>query len=219
MPYARSRIVALALLALLCGAVVAPARAQRTVSFYAVDLDDAEAKRADEKLVRNVNRQLGAIDVTDVAGLRDTRLELELLPYEDVIEVLYRNDRSKPFLARATPYVYIVAELQGADLEVLATYTRRYDSEAAREAADRQGSDGTTYHSYFVVNKERFDEVVRPGSAERDDPTLPELMIYLRKLNRDSRPRFIYHSAFSTSSYFRPALFFREQRVFSDLGG
>ena len=110
--------------------------------------------------------------------------------YRAVIDrlVTWNPDRG-PFLARVTPYALVAAELLGADVQVLATYVSR--------ATGR-----TTYRAYFVVNRARF-------------PYEPELANVLRWLRTAPRPRtFAYHSEFSTSSYFLPALFLRRNDVF-----
>jgi ABC-type phosphate/phosphonate transport system substrate-binding protein len=96
---------------------------------------------------------------------------------------------SQPYLARMTPYVYVAAEMLGADAEILATY----NSKATKS---------TTYHSYFVVKREHF---------KHPNPTLSDLVDFLRP----GQARFVYHDRFSTSSYFLPALYFRSQRIFA----
>ena len=91
------------------------------------------------------------------------------------------------FLARTTPYVCVASELLGADIEVLGTYL---------SAATNR----TTYHSYFVVSKKQF-------------PAAPDLPALYNRL-RQKRARFVYHSPFSTSSFFLPSLYFRAQKLF-----
>jgi ABC-type phosphate/phosphonate transport system substrate-binding protein len=81
----------------------------------------------------------------------------------------------------------VAAEMLGAKFEILATY----NSKAAK---------GTTYHSYFVVNRKNF---ARP-------PGVSDLIEFLRR----KPATFVYHDRFSTSSYFLPSLYFRSQRVF-----
>ena len=160
------------------------------VKFYAVALDD-ETKLADKAL-----RQY----LQDEASLQLDYLQLS---YEAVLDKLVEVDL--PFVARATPYVFVVAEMLGARLEVLATYWSR-------------ATETTTYRSYFVVNRREFDSVlgaldVNLGSRE---PTLADLEFYLRARSDDSRAaKFIYHNRFSTSSFFVPSLFFRSKRVFA----
>ncbi len=112
----------------------------------------------------------------------------EELEYEAVVKRLTRPGPGDPlFLARATPYVCVASEMLGADIEVLGTY--------ASTATQR-----TTYRSYFVVGRKQFPSA----------PDLPALYAYLRS----KRARFVYHSPFSTSSYFLPSLYFRAQKLF-----
>lgn len=109
----------------------------------------------------------------------------------------WRSDQS-PYLARLTPYAYVAAEMLGAEFEILATYQSR-------------ATQSRTYHSYFVVNRERYRQAL-PGNQA---PNLADLREYLRRLQSSSPPRFIYHDKFSTSSYFLPSLYFRAQRIFA----
>jgi ABC-type phosphate/phosphonate transport system substrate-binding protein len=111
----------------------------------------------------------------------------EELEYEAVIKRLTRAGGDAPFLARATPYVCVASEMLGADLEVLGTY--------ASATTQR-----TTYRSYFVVSRKAFPS----------PPDLPSLYAHLRT----KRARFVYHSPFSTSSFFLPSLYFRAQKLF-----
>jgi hypothetical protein len=78
----------------------------------------------------------------------------------------------------------------GARLDGLATYVST-------------ATGGTTYHAYFVVNRERFTRT----------PELASVVDHLRTLGRPAS--FIYHSKFSTSSYFVPALFFRSHGIYN----
>lgn len=59
-----------------------------------------------------------------------------------------------------------------------------------------------TYHSYFVVSGQDFPQGY-----------LAVLVEYLR--NRRPLAKFVYHDKFSTSSYFLPSFFFRNQRIFA----
>jgi ABC-type phosphate/phosphonate transport system substrate-binding protein len=114
----------------------------------------------------------------------------EELEYSQVIERLsnWTPDQGL-FVARTTPYVQVVAEMLGADMEVLATYVS--------EATGR-----TTYHSYFVMRKERLPS----------NPTPADVVAFIAA--QPERARFIYHSLFSTSSFFVPSLHFRANGVF-----
>ena len=96
---------------------------------------------------------------------------------------------SQPYLARMTPYAYVAAEMLGASFEILGTYNSR-------------ATGGTTYHSYFVVNKKNISN---------PHPGLGDLLAFLRS----KQATFVYHDRFSTSSYFLPALYFRSQRIFT----
>ena len=78
----------------------------------------------------------------------------------------------------------------GADMEILATYVS-------------STTGATTYNSYFVAR-------TGPAPAQSDPGGR-------RGLIRSSpdRPRFIYHSLFSTSSFFVPSLHFRANGIFN----
>jgi len=145
----------------------------------------AEYRAADDKLVRYLK------------GRIEPEIGSDLYDYEAAVDKLANwNPKDGPFLARATPYVYIAAELQGADLEVLGTYQSR-------------ATGTTTYHSYFVVRRSDF-----PGHDADRPPSLEDLVDRLRADRDKRRHRFIYHSKFSTSSYFLPSLFFRRHGIF-----
>jgi ABC-type phosphate/phosphonate transport system substrate-binding protein len=97
-----------------------------------------------------------------------------------------------PYLARMTPYAYVAAELLGAKFEVLATYRSR-------------ATGASTYHSYFVVNRKDF--------SDHKNPKLGDLLDFVN--GRPSPVKFVFHDKFSTSSYFLPARFFHNERLFS----
>lgn len=157
---------------------VRPATAQPPLAFIGVALD-RETRQADSKLVEYLTRQA------------EVRFAPEDLEYERVVDRLVSWRREDGFfVARATPYVYVAAEMLGAELDVLATYTSAATSD-------------TVYSSYFVVNRANFAA----------PPTLFEVERFLRE--RKSRPRFVYHNPFSTSSYFLPSLFFRAHKIFN----
>jgi ABC-type phosphate/phosphonate transport system substrate-binding protein len=94
------------------------------------------------------------------------------------------------FVARTTPYAFVAAEMLGAQIDGMATYVS-------------SATGGVTYHAYFVVNRESFDR----------RPELAGIVDHLRGLGRPAT--FIYHSKFSTSSYFLPALFFRSHGIYN----
>ena len=123
---------------------------------------------------------------------------LYTLPYDQAIETLVTWSDSIPFLARATPYVFAAAELRGAQMKIVAV---------ARSDSTKQ----MTYNSYFVVKKSRYVRNGVPYPADVDG-----VLEYLGSL--DNPVEFIYHSRYSTSSYFLPALFFRKNNIASGGG-
>ena len=174
--------------------LISAAMAQREITFYTVAIDP-ETRTADKKLKEYLELykpgEEPSLSLSNPANYK----------YEDVIRLL-AQDKGR-YLARTTPYVYVVAEMLGAKMEVLATYWSK--------ATER-----TTYHSYFVVNQHEFDNF---GPENRSlEPTLDDLVIYLKEKGQASQRQvatFIYHNKFSTSSFFVPSLFFRERRIYS----
>jgi ABC-type phosphate/phosphonate transport system substrate-binding protein len=170
---------------LLCAALAgsvpcpSPAAAQSTITFLEVALDE-ETRQADDKLRRYLGQKTGAAFVSE-----------RPLEYSAVVNRLagWRPDKGY-FVARTTPYAFVAAEMLGARLDGLATYVST-------------ATGGTTYHAYFVVNRERFTRT----------PELASVVDHLRTLGRPAS--FIYHSKFSTSSYFVPALFFRSHGIYN----
>jgi ABC-type phosphate/phosphonate transport system substrate-binding protein len=167
--------------ALLPGAAAAPAAvsAQGTITFFEVALDE-ETRQADDKLRRYLSQSTGAAFVAE-----------RPLEYSAAVNRLagWRPERGD-FVARTTPYALVAAEMLGARLDGLATYVST-------------ATGGTTYHAYFVVNRERFTRA----------PELASVVDHLRSLGRPAT--FVYHSKFSTSSYFVPALFFRSHGIYN----
>lgn len=121
----------------------------------------------------------------------DVSFAPEEMEYGQVIDRLAKWRRGEGhFLARATPYVHVASEMLGANLEILATYV-----------SNTTGS--TTYHSYLVVSRRAF-------------PAAPSLADIVRMLSeKKGSGRFIYHSRFSTSSYFLPALWLRSNGIYN----
>ena len=163
------------------------------VTFLGVALD-AETKKADQKLLDYLR------------GEFPVQFEKRDMEYGVAINTLVQWDSKKqgPLMARVTPYVFVAAELLGADLEILATYISRKTNRP-------------TYHSYFVLHKsfgfqkDGFKDFVEQLSNPEEQAE--ELIKYLQK--RETPARFIYHSKFSTSSYFLPSLYFKQKGVFS----
>jgi ABC-type phosphate/phosphonate transport system substrate-binding protein len=161
------------------GTLTGAAHAQATVTFIEVALDE-ETRRADELLRRYLGSHTGTAFVAE-----------RPLEYSAVVNRMaaWRRDKGY-FLARTTPYAFVAAEMLGAQIDGLATYIST-------------ATGGTTYHAYFVVNRDRF----------RREPELASVVDHLRSLGRPAS--FIYHSKFSTSSYFLPALFFRSHGIYN----
>ena len=143
-------------------------------------LPTTDNQRADVKLIDYLKSK-ASVTIT-VAEART---------YEEMISHLVDPNFKEPYVARVTPYVFVVASMLGADLQILATYKSTSTNR------------GTTYRSYFVVKKSTFES----------EPKLDQLMEHLR--NRAKPARFIYHDKFSTSSYFLPALFFRNNDIYA----
>jgi len=147
------------------------------VTFVGVALDQ-ETREADRRLQDYLQRSA------------DLRFAPEELEYGQVIKRLAGWDPAGGVVvARTTPYVQVVSEMLGAELEILATYV----SEATGE---------TTYHSYYVARKEDLPPNPRPAD------------VISLAANAPDRLRFTYHSLFSTSSFFLPSLHFRANGVF-----
>lgn len=155
----------------------APAAPQERLTFIGVALD-LETRQAD-RVLRDFLHRKGGVEFAP-----------EELEYGHVIDRLanWRPEEGH-YLARTTPYVYVTAEMLGADFENLGTYV---SATTGRR----------TYSSYFVVH--RGDFAVQPD--------LDDLLRFLEQ--RSSPEIFVYHSKFSTSSYFLPSLFFRSHNIF-----
>lgn len=167
----------LAVLVALSSCAPAAASEEYRLAFIGVALD-VDTRQADRKLRDYLER------------VADVSFAPEDLEYARVIDRLANWDSSDGhFLARATPYVHVVAEMLGADLEVLATYVSTATGQK-------------TYNSYLVVNRRDFPE----------PPTPIDVIRFLS--TRGERPKFIYHSEFSTSSFFLPSLYLRSHKIF-----
>lgn len=153
--------------------------ADPAVTFVGVALD-AETARADEKLREYLRAKEGL------------KFEPRDMEYGAAIETLVSWNVAErgPLIARVTPYVYMVAEMLGANLDILGTYVGQRTQE-------------TTYASYFVMH--------RSFGPRADD--LDGLVKFLRA--RAKPASFAYHNKFSTSSYLLPSLYFRRMGIFS----
>jgi ABC-type phosphate/phosphonate transport system substrate-binding protein len=151
--------------------------ANERVTFVGVALDQ-ETREADRRLQDFLQRSA------------EIRFAPEELEYGQVIDRLAGWDPAGGVvLARTTPYVQVVSEMLGAELEILATYVSNATGQ-------------TTYHSYFVARREDLPPNPTPTDVISFVTTAPE------------RVRFTYHSLFSTSSFFLPSLHFRANGVF-----
>jgi ABC-type phosphate/phosphonate transport system substrate-binding protein len=118
--------------------------------------------------------------------------------YKAVIDDLVADNASEGTVARVTPYAFVVAEMLGAKLDLIATCRSR-------------ASGTTTYGAYLVV---RRSDVPVPAHASALAPAQVKEFLQARSA-RGEPARFVYHDRFSTSSYFLPSLYFRRQRVFA----
>ncbi|MEY3608239.1 MAG: hypothetical protein RLZZ447_1027 [Verrucomicrobiota bacterium] len=156
--------------------------AETTLTFAGVALD-AETARADERL----REYLRARD-----GLRFEPRDLDHGAAVDLL-VAWDVRRQGPLLARVTPFVYLAAEMLGANLDVLAT------------AVSPRMPD-TTRLSHLVVRRGAGGPTAEPE----------EVLRWLRE--RTEPARFVYPHKFSTAGYVLPAAFFRRAGVFTGPG-
>ena len=180
-----------ALIIVCCGSILSAQSSssqQSRFTFWGVLTDNED--QADQVLVRLLK------DGTQFE-IDKTRGEKYEVVIRRLIEASYNS--STDYLARVPPYVFVAAEMLGADLEPLATY---------RSAA----TNDVIYHSWFVVKKQ---DLVKAGITN-PEPTIENLVTFVRYRSDHGDPvKFIYHDRFSTSSYFLPSLFFREHDIFS----
>lgn len=118
--------------------------------------------------------------------------------YKAVIDDLVADNQPEGTIARVTPYAFVVAEMLGAKMDLIATCRSR-------------ASGTTTYGAYLVVRRPDV-----PSQSPGTPPTLAQVREYLQRQSALGSPaKFVYHDRFSTSSYFLPSLYFRRQRVFA----
>ncbi len=169
-------IACLAMVPCLAGSVFAEEDA--AVTFLGVALDP-ETQKADQRL-----REF-------IRGQHSIHFETRDQEYGAAIHTLvdWDDNENGPIIARVTPYVYVVAEMLGAKLDILATYLSNTTGKV-------------TYNSYLVTRKENF------SGADIDG--------FVKMLRDSDTPgQFIYHNKFSTSSYFLPSLYFGRHDIFS----
>jgi len=179
----------------------APSSRSEEINFLSI-IVDPDTFAADTRLKRFLEKAVADGSTTDSLHT-PVRFQQQMMPYGDLIRAFVEPDPSRGYLARITPYAYVVAEMLGAKLNILAVYK----SEA---------TESTTYHAYFVVRKDLFYEKLnRPAdSSENKDVSVEDVVKYLKQF--DGTPaRFVYHDRFSTSSYFMPSLYFKAHDVFA----
>lgn len=169
--------------ALLGTVLFLPARAAETTLTFAGVAIDPETARADERLREYLR------------GRDGLRFEPRDLDHGAAVELLAGWDarRQGPLLARVTPFVYLAAEMLGANLDVLAT-----------AVSPRQPD--TTRLSHLVLRRGAGVPAADPDAVLR----------WLRE--RPEPARFVYPHKFSTSGYVLPAAFFRRAGVFTGSG-
>ena len=162
-----------------------PALAQSPVSFITVDQGSGELE-GDKQL----HIELGGLMKDDLPRGQK---------YGAVVEsAISVKEDDEPLIFRMTPYVYVASEMQGAKLDIIGTYRSR-------------STGNTIYNSYFVVGRVAFNDI-----PEGSSPSLTQVVEWLHDKSRSGEPlRFLFHSRWSTSSYFLPTLYFRSQRIFS----
>ena len=168
---------------------------QRTPIQFLSVAANADTKLADQKLLDYLrNKAL-------------VTFEKQEMGYEPAIKTLVDWDPEKqgPLLARVTPYAFVVAEMLGADMEIIGTYLNKK-------------SNSVTGDSYFVVHKEfgyEKTEALNDFARHLDDPKA-QTKDFIRILRQRETPaRFVYHNKFSTSSHFLPSLYFKKRSIFS----
>jgi hypothetical protein len=193
----RRRLINLWALALLWSVVFpgsAVSQQRIPIQFLSV-ASDSDTKAADQKLMDYLRHK---VPVT---------FEKQEMDYEPAIKTLVGWDPEKqgPLLARVTPYAFVVAEMLGADMEIVGTYINKKSS-------------SVTGGSYFVVHKDfgyEKTEALKEFARHMDNPDAQEKdFIDILKL-RPTPARFVYHSKFSGSSHFLPSLYFKKQGIFS----
>jgi ABC-type phosphate/phosphonate transport system substrate-binding protein len=174
------------------------------------DTEDADAKHAAAK--KNVDAKKNADD--NLMDSLKAKTNINFISegaenYHSAIRhLLTWGEQKRPYVARMTPYAYVVAELMGAKMDILATYCSKAASKVSEDGSTCPEND-YTYHSYFVVNRRDF-----PGfQSVKRLPNLKDLLDFIN--NRKPPVNFVYHDKLSTSGYFVPAQFFQGEHIFS----
>lgn len=189
-------IFPLALAVLWSGVSPAPALSQQRTSIQFLSVaPDAETQQADQKLLDYLRQKV------------PLTFEGQDVKYEAAVDTLRNWDAEKqgPLLARVTPYVFVVAEMLGAEMEVVGTYLSKKTTRV-------------TSNSYFVVHKDfGYEKAEAPEEFVRhvnDPKTQTEDFIHLLR-QREVPARFVYPGKFSTSGLFLPSLFFKRHGIYS----
>jgi ABC-type phosphate/phosphonate transport system substrate-binding protein len=175
-------------------ATTALSQERTSIQFLSVAPDE-ETQKADQKLLDYLR---GKIPLT---------FEGQDLKYEAAVDTLRNWDANKqgPLLARVTPYVYVVAEMLGANMEVVGIYLSKK-------------SKRVTSNHYFVVHKDfGYEREEAPEEFVRhvnNPETQTQDFVQLLK-QREFQARFVYPSRYSTSGHFLPSLFFKKQGIFA----
>ena len=101
---------------------------QRTPIQFLSVASDADTKRADQKLLDYLrNKALVTFEKQEMA-------------YEPAIKTLVDWDSEKqgPLLARVTPYAFVVAEMLGADMEIIGTYLNKNSNSVTNDSYFRR---------------------------------------------------------------------------------
>jgi len=168
---------------------------QRTPIQFLSVAPDTDTKLADQKLLDYLRHK---VPVT---------FETQEMGYESSIQTLMNWDPEKqgPLLARVTPYAFVVAEMLGANMEIVGTYLNK-------------SSNSVTGDSYLVVHKDfgyEKTEALEDFSRHLGNPEAQTKDFIEILKQRETPARFVYHSKFSTSSHFLPSLYFKKRGIFS----
>ena len=168
---------------------------QRTLIQFLSVAPDADTRLADQKLLEYLRHK---VPVT---------FEKQEMGYESSIQTLLDWDPEKqgPLLARVTPYAFVVAEMLGANMEIVGTFLNK-------------NSNSVTGDSYFVVHKEfgyEKTEALEDFARHLGDPEAQTKDFIKILKQRETPARFVYHSKLSTSSHFLPSLYFKKRGIFS----
>jgi hypothetical protein len=191
------RLIYLWALALVCGLVfpgTGVAQQRTPIQFLSV-APDANTRLADQKLLDYLRHK---VPVT---------FEKQEMEYESAIKTLidWKPEKQGPLLARVSPYAFVVAEMLGANMEIVGTYLNKKSS-------------SITGGSYIVIYKDfghETTEALENFSRHLENQELRTKDFIKILKERETPARFVYHNKFSTSSHFIPSLYFKKQSIFS----